>query len=177
MGGSLRRYGLTVLLAGLCVALGGALWWPADPPPRAVLIPVTKASAPPAIPPEPSIAQVVKADFSIVADRPVLQPSRRPFVPAVAAAPPQPAPAPPPPPAIRAYTVVGVMMSGGRRLAWLKSPSGGSPARVAEGDVVQGWRVKHIESDRVTFEAGTAEQVLSLPKRGAAASSPSGGKR
>jgi hypothetical protein len=94
------------------------------------------------------------------------QPDRRPYAPPVAV--PAAAPTPQaPPPAIRAYVIVGVMVSGQRRLAWVKAPSASSPAKISEGDVVQGWRVKQIAADRVTFEAGAVEHVLELKRRNA----------
>lgn len=176
MAGRLRRFALSLALGAMCAGLAAVLWWPVSPVRPG--LPLHSGSADvPALPPEPSVALAPKSEFSLIAERPLFQPSRRPFIAATVAAPPPPAPAPPPPPAIRAYTVVGVMVSGSRRLAWLKPPAGGSPARVAEGDVVQGWRVKQIDKDRVTFEAGALEHVLTLAKRGGTTSTAPGARR
>lgn len=161
-----KTYALAVLLSIVCLGLSALLMrfgepsWQAfavvsAPQPSAMISPLA---------PETTISPVNKADFAIIDERILFHSSRRPYVPAVVP-PPPPVPVPTPPPAIRAYSVVGVVVSGDRRLAWLKAPGGGASVRVVEGDLVQGWQVKHIERDRIIFVSGAAEHSLELPKR------------
>lgn len=165
-----RRSALTLALATVCVLLAALLvqvWTPAGGP-------IAATASAGAVRPLPEAATPVvlnRQAYEIIAERPIVQPERRPYaLPAVAAPAPPPAP-PPPPPAIRAYTVVGVVVSGDRRLAWVKAPSASSTARIAEGDVIQGWRVKRITPEHVTFEAGAAETILEFKRRSAASAS------
>ena len=173
----LRQFWMPAVLLGICLALGVALVQLQGPAADAARRPPVPVASLPALPEDVAVSPSVKSAYAVVAERPIFQPDRRPYVAAVVAPPPAPTQSPPPPPAIRAYTVVGVVVSANRRLAWLKAPSATSPARVSEGDVVQGWRVKQISADRVTFEAGTAEHVLELKRRAAGSPATAPGSR
>jgi len=163
------RLGLSLALAAVCLLLVGLLVRLQGPVAEAAVRPAV--GSPARLPADPAAvdppAPADRSDYAVIVERPLYQPDRRPYAPPVAAALPIPAPQAPPPPAIRGYVVVGIMVSGERRLAWVKAPAASSPAKIAEGDVVQGWRVKQIAADRVTFEAGTAEHVLEMKRRNA----------
>lgn len=164
------------LLAGL--NLGGLLWLA-----RAMSAPepVTVAAAGRAgaeqaragMPiPQPRPASAYPATLS----RPLFLKTRQPYAPPppppppkpqIVAAPPAPPP-PPPPPAPPApppepdVMLAGVSISGGMRKAYLVPKGGSGEGRwVAEGEMVQGWRVSGVLEDGVGLE--NAGRTVELP--------------
>lgn len=129
---------------------------------------ILSAPAPTVLPPAPT----PKAAFAEIAERPLFESTRRPFIakPAPASLPPAPvvaAPPPAPPPAPTSlrgtHMLVGVVVIKDSRIALLKPVAAPDVLRVAEGDTVQGWTVRRIVDDRILLQAGGSEDVLAFP--------------
>jgi len=91
-------------------------------------------------------------DFSEVVSRPLFTAGRKP-------------PAPPPPPtvaenrALSAYSVVGIIVAPDRAVAVLRGPSGSS-LHLRKGQVLEGWTLETIESNKLTFVSGDQRQEV-----------------
>jgi len=136
------------LAAGaLCVA-ALAIWpWlvPPIPEPRAL-------ATPPAAPAAPTLTALPPlASFAATIERPLFSPSRRPAANAPAAA----APA-----AESRYRLIGIVVSGTKKTAFIADS--GRRAPIGVGDAFDGWTVKEIGQDRVTLASPSGEMVLKL---------------
>lgn len=102
------------------------------------------------------------AAFSAVTERPLFTPTRRPFQadPRPAAAP--PAAAPPEGPAPIEFSLVGVALSEGERVALVRRQEDGEVFRVTEGGEVLGWVAASIGRERAIFRRGDREERLEL---------------
>jgi len=160
-------------LAALCLLLVGAiayqLWRPALAPDDLPPALAPRASAPEAA--HPVVAMPPIEAFAEFVARPLFTPTRRPAPPVTTAAPsaaaaaPTPPPAPQPP-ALNQVTLVGVTITPEGRSALLRT--GGPPkvVRVREGDSFQGWAVKRIQSDKVSFAWASSEIDVKFPVGG-----------
>jgi hypothetical protein len=93
-----------------------------------------------------------KDRFSIIVERPLFSPVRRPNSEEPAA---EPAPT-------LDFTLSGIVISSGEPFALLKPSAGDGLMRVKEGDDVTGWTVARIESDRIVVRQRSVEQELFL---------------
>lgn len=144
------------LLAGtnglLTMLLVWEIFWPHPELP-------TAPAAPPPSPqtgaPPPLSPQLLRQQFAASDERPLFTPTRSPFREAAA---PSTTEVPPPPPSVR---LVGILRDGKHQLALLKPPN--APAfTVAPDQDVEGWILTEITADQVSFQAGTAIQILNL---------------
>jgi hypothetical protein len=145
--------GLVLLLTALCVLLAMVIWResgasdtasvPSAPLPAAAGLPAAKGA--PALPPISAYAEVT--------ERPLFSPSRQPA----------------PPEAAQedlgnssAFTLLGIVISEGERMALIEHGKPGVIARLKEGQAVEGWRLQAIEADRVILEHAGTQQPLKL---------------
>ena len=120
-------------------------------PARPVAISVPDIAAPTATPDQ--LVQRPAVYYAAITERPLFEPSRRPYTPETKTLPPEPEPvietAKPdepteqPPPAI---TLQGIM-AGDERNTALVGVNGGSPVWVSKGDPVADWTVSNIGND------------------------------
>jgi hypothetical protein len=94
----------------------------------------------------------IKDRFSVIVERPLFSPVRRPNTEELAA---EPAPA-------LDFTLSGIVISSGEPFALLKPSAGDGVMRVKEGDDVTGWTVARIEPDRIVVRQRSMEQELFL---------------
>jgi Type II secretion system protein C len=106
------------------------------------LVPPIPETRPPATPPAAPAATV---------ERPLFSPARRPAANAPATA----APA-----AESRYRLVGVVVSGMKKTAFIAD--NGRRTQIGVGDAFDGWTVKEIGQDRVTLASPSGEMVLKL---------------
>lgn len=146
----------TALLGGLCLALGvviiAEIRYRPDP---ALATPEaqTLAVAPPEFPSEPPISPVRAPAIDAAIERPLFSPSRSP---ASFTTPGEQIPT------TAGFSLIGVAISAGERVAVLEPAGGGAPTRLREGDSYDGWSAVSIESDRVVFRQGNVEETLYL---------------
>jgi general secretion pathway protein N len=110
--------------------------------------------------------------LSATRDRPLFSPSRRPRVPAVAAA---PAPAPvavvrPAPPETPSLILVGTIISAASRIAILFDQASGTTTDVREGERASGWTLRSVESRSAVVEGNSRAVTIDLPEPSAQAS-------
>lgn len=105
------------------------------------------------------------AGFTVIADRPLFRPTRRPTEPP----PPKPAviDVPPPalPPAPPANRLLAVVISPTRRAAVLQLTNGKTLV-IRQGGSVSGWTVTNILPDRALLSSPGGSVILSFPVRG-----------
>lgn len=131
-----------VLLATLAV-------WPWLVPPVPVIRPL---ATPPASPPASVLATLPPiASYAAIVERPLFAPSRRP-PPGIAAATGAPAES--------RYRLVGIVANGARRKAFVAD--GARRIEIGEGDMLDGWTVKQIGSDRILLSSADGEAALRL---------------
>jgi hypothetical protein len=150
--------GLTLLLTVLCVGLAMVIWRETG---GAEMGSVPSSAIAQAMPPaaaKPSAAKGAPAlppisAYAEVTERPLFSPSRQPA----------------PPEAAQedlgnssAFTLLGIVISEGERMALIEHGKPGVIARLKEGQAVEGWRVQTIEADRVILEHGGTQQPLKL---------------
>ncbi len=99
--------------------------------------------------------------YSQIAERPLLNPSRKPAPTQVVAAATEP-----PKPQIRRglYSLIGITDLGSVKIAQMKEVSSGRVKSVKEGDVLQELTVKKIEPSRVTLAFQRDTDIVELPK-------------
>jgi hypothetical protein len=114
----------------------------------------------------PVVATAPEQAYPETAARPIFSPTRRPAPAAVAT----------PQPTIQRnqFTLVGVTIAGGTRIAMLRERSNGRIHRVEKGRDINGLKVAEIERESVTLAAGPEQELLTLSvqKPGAAAGQP-----
>jgi hypothetical protein len=120
------------------------------------LVPPIPETRPPATPPAAPAAATLTAlpplaSFAATVERPLFSPARRPAANAPATA----APA-----AESRYRLVGVVVSGMKKTAFIAD--NGRRAQIGVGDAFDGWTVKEIGQDRVTLASPSGEMVLKL---------------
>lgn len=164
MNGRLGILAGPVLPAILCLALGAAVYQqltlPPDQPFGSNVIPVA-AGTPEFSVVDPFVLPPVEA-FSEIVDRPVFSPTRRlssdfdPELDIVDAAPARSG--------ALDVEVVGII-TGPRKLALLRSASGGRLRPMAEGDELSGWTLVEIEPFRLVFRRAGDEQIFEIEYR------------
>jgi len=94
-------------------------------------------------------------EYPAIAAYPLFYPTRKPWI-----APPPPEPEPPPavvtaPSPLTEYTLVGVVVSGTMRSAFVKAQAN-KILTLSEGQEIEGWTLKEITPERLYFSAGDA---------------------
>lgn len=177
------RWALGQLALGLIATIGLAVSLHAWMAPLPEATPPSARRSDSASPPSASTAAVnppaeaSAAARTALADRPLFDPSRRPYAPPPPAPPPRPsaAPTPAPPPAPRlpklteqgwvlSGTVVGADDNAEDRIALLRSARGGAVRKVKQGEELQGWRVVRVEPGRLSLRAGAQNDEMVLPR-------------
>ncbi|MFB9269720.1 hypothetical protein ACFFWD_42515 [Bradyrhizobium erythrophlei] len=108
--------------------------------------------------------------LSSTRDRPIFSSSRRPPVPAVAAAPVAKAVAPapkPPEPERPQLALVGTIATSGTSFGIFLNPSTKTDVRLKTGDYYQGWRLASVHGREATLEKDQETVTLALPLPGA----------
>jgi type II secretory pathway component PulC len=91
-------------------------------------------------------------DFAAILERPLFAPSRRPTPVEKAAT-----------VAIESrYRLQGVVSVGNARHALIAPVTGGAALELSEGDALEGWSVKTIESDRIVLTSPAGEATLAF---------------
>ena len=153
----------SILLLLLCIALGLAIYLEltassdqatARPPPRAAPAPEIRAES------QPSAAFVMPSieEFAVISARPLFYASRRPPDPAEV----QEQVLPPVAPQSVGFTLVGVVIFDGERMAILRRPRSKEPLRVFEGQTIDQWLIKTIFPTRVVLRQGETEEEITL---------------
>jgi hypothetical protein len=135
---------VTLALAAVFAVLAAWPWVAPEPSAARAPAPLAAASVEPPSRDASSLAAVV--------GRPLFSPSRRPVVAENAAS----------AGSARAIAlrVEGVIEIGGRRRAIIRREGAGESVRVSEGDMVEGWTVRSIASERVVLVSPSGELVL-----------------
>ncbi|MDX1540542.1 MAG: hypothetical protein R3349_03975, partial [Geminicoccaceae bacterium] len=98
--------------------------------------------------------------FTVISERPLFAPSRRPYIPPATVEPAAgPAEAPLEP---LAAELVGVMLTGERRAALVQREGSASVERLAVGQSIDGWLIEEVEPRYALLRRGGEEQVLEL---------------
>lgn len=146
---SLPSLRLDHLLGGAAAVLILLLVWPWLQSPPAVRAEAPSEQSAPA--PELS-AMPPLARFSAIGERPLFSSSRRP-VPGEKAVPAGPG-------IEQRYRLLGILTTGDSRRALLAE--GKRRFAVMEGGMLEGWRIAHIEHDRIVLSSSAGEAVLQL---------------
>jgi general secretion pathway protein N len=101
--------------------------------------------------------------FTVVGERTLFMPTRRPPEPPEAPAPNTPQPPKPPPPPPPDLEVHAIVREGERWIAVISRTRGGEPVQAQPGDTVHGWEVTAIDPETVQLRAGS--RVVSLRLR------------
>ncbi len=108
----------------------------------------------PGLPAEPSFVMAPAENFSVILERPLFSPTRRPPAEGtvtIESAEPE-----------LEVTLVGIIISSEGRIAIIKPEGGSQFVRLSEGDSFQGWTLETIEPDRITFQRGEIEEHIEL---------------
>lgn len=143
------------LLLSVCLVLAAVVYgqvWSERPVEVAAM--VGQVAPLPALPGELSFAMPAAETFSIILERPLFSPTRRP--PAggtvtIESVEPE-----------LDVTLVGVIISAGEQIAIIKPKDGGRFVRLSLGDSFQGWNLESIEPNRVTFRRGEIEEFIEI---------------
>jgi hypothetical protein len=174
--GRSRHRSLEFWLGALCLLLAGLtayqLWRP--PLDRSDITSEIAARAATPAAPRPSFAIPPIEAFAEFVARPLFVATRRPaplsaptgFETPAALATPTPTPQPL---ALNQVTLVGITITPEGRSALLRVANPGKFVRVQEGDLFQGWAVKRIETDTVSFAWASSQIDVNFPVRGSPA--------
>ncbi len=149
------------LMLGVCAALAWTVY-------RQIQVgPEIRAGAPapveaaggqapplPGLPAEPSFVMAPAESFSIILERPLFSPTRRPPAEGtvtIESGEPE-----------LEVTVVGIIISSEEQIAIIKPKGESRFVRLSEGDSFQGWILETIEPDRITFQRGDIEEHIEL---------------
>ncbi len=154
-----RRPGRTLpmLLLALCLVLGWFVYQGLRADSRLPPAPLAGGSGGESLDEIPSLSAFVlppPAHFQVILERPLFSPTRRPpaqGTETVAA-----------PEAALKLDLVGVVISGGEKIALIVPQGGTAIQRLATGDTFQGWLLESIEPERVTFRRGEIEEQIEL---------------
>ena len=105
----------------------------------------------------PSLSAFVlppRAQFEVILERPLFSPTRRPPAQGTATV--------AAPEAALKLDLVGVVISGGEKIALIIPQGGTAIQRLAIGDSFQGWLLESIEPQSVTFRRGEIEEQIEL---------------
>jgi hypothetical protein len=106
---------------------------------------------------EPTVEAAVSrpAEYPAIAAHPLFYPTRKPWTPPPAPEPEAPPPVVTAPSPLNDYTLVGVVVSGNLRSAFVKAQAN-KILTLSEGQEVEGWTLKEITPERLYFSAGDA---------------------
>jgi hypothetical protein len=162
---------LRLCLVAVCAAALDRLyteWHLLQSPAETVHPPSTPASASQASVPATAMSQPPIDAYSVVLERPLFSPTRRPPEPL----PPEPplvpelahsaAPEAPPPPLEPAFLLVGTVVDRSARIALVRSLNNGQVIQLREGQEVEGWTVLLVEADRAFFRNSGVEREMLL---------------
>ncbi len=169
-----RKGGPSLFLVVICAALGYGVYLERQDVPvleRIVFGDDGGAAArpAPAVEPEPEpeprpaersadLEMPPLGEFSEIAGRTLFNPTRRPIE------------TPPPPAKAQIvspsrFTLIGVLISDGERMALIRRGAAGDYLRVNVGQQVDGWRIENILPDRVIIRKGKTKEDLILKDR------------
>jgi hypothetical protein len=165
---------LFLVFGGVQLWLSRPFW---EPPAGLPSVEVTQGSSQPAS--KPLDAQTeTQATSSVLFERPLFEPNRRPFVPSsqpVTEEPPQPVEEPqiePPPEQPPTYAdpsqlrLMGVLMTGNEQAALIATPDKPEGAWTVQGGDVSGWKVQEIAPNSVTLQVDGQTHVLQHYQQG-----------
>lgn len=147
---------LPLLLTAVCVALGAIIYGEIQRRPSASIAdtaPTDYSVSAPTLPADRAFAMPPEEVFAAAVERPVFSPARRPArtpdsgMPALTSA---------------DFSLVGVVVSPGERVALVKPHSRDEIERLHEGDTLAGWSAVSIAPDRVVFRRGATEEEILL---------------
>lgn len=153
---------LPLLLAAACIVLGARVYdeWQLSQEPLRIDAPAPVAGAAPAPQSQAPLTAPSPGAFAAIVERPLFSPTRRP--PQAPAAAPQAAAAPAPPPQPIGFSLAGIVIADGTRVALVQLQTDGSLVQVPEGGEVDGWKAVKIEAERAVFRRGGDEASLAL---------------
>jgi hypothetical protein len=105
------------------------------------------------------VAPPVQSAYPSIAEHPLFQASRMPWVAAPLPSPVSPSDLVPPP---GGYTLAGIVLSGGERSAILQSAGTARVRVLTEGETLDGWTLRRIDADGAHFEAGSQTFDLAI---------------
>ncbi len=167
-----RNSGPSLLLVMICAALGYAVYLEGRDVPVLERIvfgggDIEAARISPAVGPRPATKRAGRPaelelapleEFQEISARTLFNSTRRPIevlakpLPAVVISPSR-------------YTVIGILISDGERMALIRRGAAGNYIRVRVGQEVDGWRVERILPDRVIIHKGGTKEELLLKDR------------
>lgn len=170
-----RSRGPSALLLFLCLVLGGALYAIIEmdrqsrPGGRSVATTeTTPAEADtPAVAMTPQEPPPPRDAYSAFVERPLFDPSRRPPEPEAEVVE-EAAPAALP----NIFALVGIIIDGGTRIAFLQQRSPLQVYRVVEGQEIEGWAIETIGLDRVVLRQGSSVVEIELQEAAAVRPEP-----
>jgi general secretion pathway protein N len=153
------RPGVALLLSALCLAFGGVIYYElgmAGGEAPTAPMPAVGGTAPP-LPPQPASSALPPIEsFAEVTRRPLFSPTRQ----------------PPPPEAVKDtqgnpnnFSLLGIVIADGGRVALIEYGRPPALARLKEGQTVEGWTLQSILPDRVVLQHGATEQEVKLKDR------------
>ena len=155
-----RRRRLVQLLFVLCLALGGLVYTEMSQSAVDTRIVAVTDRHTPASPADPTFAMPPLSIYAEVVARPLFAPSRRPPVQVEAARPAD-------------FTLVGTVISEHGRDALIAHGTPPNVQHVAEGQAIEGWTVKTVETDRVVLvRDGSMTELTAKANQPAVATSP-----
>ena len=156
---------LTLSLGAACALFAAAAIWPWLPQgaaiaPRSAVDAGPSPTAAAALEPLPPVQR-----YAATVERPLFSPSRRP---APASAPTMPGSG-----LETRYRLLGLLTAGPERRALVMETAAARTLDLGEGEAIEGWRVEHIEQDRLVLSSSTGQAVMLLRQ---AAPTGTGGK-
>ena len=109
----------------------------------------------------PRAAPLPAGAYGAIAEHPLFQPSRAPWV-----APPSPPAVPSGAPAPPNYILAGVVVSGTARSAILRPANAPTTVLVSEGQALDGWTLRRIDATGLHFATGDQTFDLGFPNAG-----------
>ena len=158
-----------VALGSLCLLLLAAIVYEAAAPPRAT-------EAPMDLPANRAIPTVVlpvfhppaSANFWEINARPLFARARKPIASDAVVGSTGSSSSPP------VAALVGVIIDGPSRLAMVRTAASPLASGVSVGDLIEGWKVAEIDSDRIVLRSGTNSQEIRLDQNRASPDNASG---
>jgi hypothetical protein len=153
-----RRLAMNTVLLLICGGLAAAIYFElGSRAPLARLNPDADTGGAVAFVAPAGFSLPPRAEFSEFVERPLFLSERRPFIDPLDAEVAAPAPVKP-----LGLLLTGVIISPDERAALMERPGRRDIVRVAEGEVIDGWKVSSIGPDRVVLHNGEVEEILVL---------------
>ena len=149
--------GIVWLLTALCLVSAAVIWRETGGSGESGVVsagsaPVAQPSARPAAA-KPAAGLPPMSAYAEVTERPLFSPSRQPAPPAAAQDDLGNS---------SSFTLLGIVITQGERIALIRHGQPAIVARLKEGQAVEGWRLQAIEADRVILEHAGTQQPLKL---------------